>query len=555
MKKFLCLILCMMMLIPALPSSYAAEKAFTDVRADAWYAEAVYWNVERGYFSGTSDTTFSPNGLFTRAQIVTVLGQIAGIAPEDYEEKHIPFDDVEEGKYYTPYIIWAQEKGVVSGKSESEFAPRDPVTRQEICVIFMAFVDYKDLALAEVNPAPVFADGAKISSWAKEAVISAAKAGLITGDNYFNVTPKDNCSRKEAAQIVKRLVESLATATPEEKPMVVAYMNASTQLTFTEFEYIDVINYHPAVVSHYAEPYIHDVYSWRFESIRETMYAQNPDIKVLFTIANNNLQTFERCLYPYENLYAFGDALLSKVKQYGFDGIDIDYEFPTTTSLQANFVMLMKYLREGLDAMGKENGKDYYLTMAVPGGAWAFSLFDMKSLAEVVDWFNIMNYDIYCNRGYALHHTPPYNNTLEGMQGASVADDIALYTSQGISKDKIVPGLGMYSRRWHGVEAGDNTALPGLNMPGQVDTSNIHYSELIYLYVNRNGYTRYWDDAAKAPYLYNAQEKIFISYDDLESVSYKADLVTENDCRGVMVFDYCTCDGVGFFEALDDMLD
>lgn len=551
-KKILCFILCTLMLIPALPAS-AASTRFTDVSSSSWYADAVLWNVEKGYFAGTSATTFSPNGDFTRAQIVTVIAQIDGVDSFDYSNGSV-FDDVKEGKYYTPYVNWAYEKGIVSGRSDTEFVPGDPITRQEICVILMSYLGYKGLSLTEVNASPSFKDEADISSWAERSVIRAAKAGLIAGDDKGNVNPRDNCRRKEAAQIVRNLVESLENASLDAKPMVVAYMNASQGLSMTEFKYIDVINYHPATVSVSSAPFITDNYSSGYYSRRLIMEEQNPDIKVLFTVANNNLQVFEACLYPYNKLYAFGDALLSRVKDYGFDGIDIDYEFPTSTSLQPNFVMLMKYLREELDAYSEVTGKEYYLTMAVPAGSWAFQLFDMVSLAEYVDWFNIMNYDIYSNWAYAHHHTPPYNNTFPGMQGASVADDIALYTSYGISKDKIVPGLGMYSRRWSGVDAGDNEELPGLNMPGTIDSSNIHYSDLLYNYINKNGFVRYWDDAAKAPYLYNAETKVFISYDDLESVGYKAELVSDADCRGVMVFDYCTCDGIGFFEALDGML-
>jgi len=188
--------------------------------------------------------------------------------------------------------------------------------------------------------------------------------------------------------------------------------------------------------------------------------------------------------------------------------------------------------------------------MAVPGGSWAFSLFDMSSLAEHVDYFNIMNYDLYINNSCTHHHTPPYNNTLSGAVGGSVDADIQLYLSRGIPAEKIVPGCGMYALRWKDVPATNN----GLYQTGTRDNTNIHYTELKNSYVNKNGYVRYWDPVAQAPYLYNASEKMFISYDDEQSVEIKCKLVSEAGVRGIMVFDYITTDGIGLFDNMREWL-
>ncbi|MBR5515855.1 MAG: hypothetical protein IKU52_06605 [Clostridia bacterium] len=340
--------------------------------------------------------------------------------------------------------------------------------------------------------------------------------------------------------------------------IVVAYYNASVSPADYEFENIDVINFHPASVKADApsNPASGEIVSHGFTpvlaSTRKIAEEQNPDIKFLFTVANANLTTFESWFGSKTYASKLAAEMTKIIKDNGFDGFDIDYEFPSGSSTyKTNFVYFMKCMRENLDALSSETGKEYFLSMAVPGGSWAFSLFDISSLSEHVDYFNIMNYDLYINNAKTHHHTPPYNNSLAGAVGGSVNADIQLYLSRGIPAEKIVPGCGMYSIRWKDVASTNN----GLYQTGTRDYTNIHYTEIKNSYVNKNGYVRYWDENAQAPYLYNASEKIFISYDDEQSVEVKCKLVSEAGVRGLMVFDYCTTDGIGLFDNMREWLD
>ncbi|MBR5515203.1 MAG: InlB B-repeat-containing protein, partial [Clostridia bacterium] len=131
-------------------------------------------------------------------------------------------------------------------------------------------------------------------------------------------------------------------------------------------------------------------------------------------------------------------------------------------------------------------------------------------------------------------HVPP---------GGSVWGDIELYKSLGVPESKIVSGIGAYSRRFLWVANRNN----GLFQPGTCDESNLHYDLLVSNYINKNGYTRYWDDTAKAPYLFNPSNGEFITYDDPQSIKYKCELAVNKGIRGLMVFDYVTCDGAGLF--------
>lgn len=341
--------------------------------------------------------------------------------------------------------------------------------------------------------------------------------------------------------------------------LIVAYFNSNVGISAYEFTNIDVINYHPATINVNAtsNPSLGSIVTHnntaRYQSFRNISVKQNPDIKFLFTVANNNLSVFESWFYNQTYAAKLAQEMTIIIETYGYDGLDIDYEFPSgAQNLKDNFVYFMKCMRENLDNLGASNGKEYYLSMAVPGTQWTFSLFDMPALAQYVDYFNMMNYDLYIQHQTTHHHTPTYDNDAStGFVGGSVYSDIQLYLNNGIPASKIVPGCGLYALRYTGVPNTNN----GLYQPGTRDNTNLHYTELKYGYVNKNGFVRYWDEKAQAPYLYNANTRTFITYDDEQSVEAKCKVVAEQGVRGIMVFDYCTTDGIGLFDNMRVWLD
>lgn len=340
--------------------------------------------------------------------------------------------------------------------------------------------------------------------------------------------------------------------------LIVAYFNASVPLNAYEFHNIDVINFHPAHIEQSA-PGSGNVFSHPYTSklaqYKSIAREQNPDIKFLFTVANGNLNVFESWFANKTMAEKLADEVINVVNTYDYDGFDVDYEFPTgDVSKKANFVHFMKTLKEKFTELGKVTGKEYVLSMAVPGTQWTFSLFNMNDLAEHVSYFNMMNYDLYIgeNGKYTTHHhTPAYDN-YNGLSGGSVYGDIQLYLQNGIPADKIVAGCGLYSLRWTGVEDG---GTHGLYQGGTLDYTNLHYTQIKYSFVNKGGYVRYWDEKAGAPYLYNAAQKVFISYDDEQSVELKCKITAEQGIKGIMVFDYVTCDGLGLFDSMRGWLD
>lgn len=341
--------------------------------------------------------------------------------------------------------------------------------------------------------------------------------------------------------------------------LIVAYYNASVAITSYEFHNIDVINFHPATIKSSASsnPASGDIithnYTSRYASTKAIALEQNPDIKFLFTVANNNLSVFESWFYNATYAERLADEMLYIIEAHGFDGLDIDYEFPSGPNyLKVNFVHFMKTMRQGLDALSAKTGKEYFLTMAVPGTQWTFSLFDMNALAEYVTYFNMMNYDLYIQHGTTHHHTPSYDNDAStGFVGGSVYSDIQLYLDRGIPASKIVAGCGMYALEYKNVPNINN----GLYQTGVRQNTNVHYTTLKYGYENKGGYVKYWDEKAGASYLYNANTQTFFTYDDERSVELKCKIVAEEGVRGIMVFDYCCTDGIGLFDNMRSWLD
>ncbi len=385
------------------------------------------------------------------------------------------------------------------------------------------------------------------------------EAAIPTTDHSYGDWVDVSASlRERECRICGAVEQEEVTTDKKSDQIIVAYFNASVPIAAYEFHNIDVINFHPAHIEQSApgsgNVFSHP-YTGKLDQYRSIAREQNPDIKFLFTVANGNLGVFESWFYNTAMAERLADEVIDVVKTYDYDGFDVDYEFPTgAANTKANFVHFMKALKEKFAVLGEETGKEYIISMAVPGTQWTFDLFDMKGLSEHVSYFNMMNYDLYIgeNGKYtAHHHTPAYDN-YNGLSGGSVYSDIQLYLQNGIPADKIVAGCGLYAHRWNGVEDG---GTHGLYQSGTLDYSNIHYTDLKYGYENKGGYVKYWDEKAGAPYLYNAAQKVFISYDDEQSVELKCKITAEEGIRGIMVFDYCTTDGIGLFDNMRVWLD
>ncbi|WP_312612122.1 S-layer homology domain-containing protein [Oscillibacter sp.] len=178
--------------------------AFTDI-AGHWAKEDIEFAASRGLFSGTSETKFSPNTAMTRGMFVTALGRLANADVSDYAKSS--FNDVKDDAYYMGYIEWASKNNIVNGVGNGRFAPDQSITREQMAVIMTGYAKTIGYTPPKVHIENIFADNAKISTYAKEAVKQMQMAGVISGKNGNLFDPQGTATRAEASAVLRRFVE------------------------------------------------------------------------------------------------------------------------------------------------------------------------------------------------------------------------------------------------------------------------------------------------------------------------------------------------------------
>lgn len=217
------LILCLGLSVTA--SAAEADTGFSDVAADAWYAEAAVYCRDNGLMNGTTATTFSPNATMTRAQLCAVLYRMAG-SPEMTGRD--AFADTPDGAWYEDAVLWAVRNRIMSGYTASTFGPHDPITREQLAAILWR---YAGSPAAEAGEA--YADEASIASWAVTAVDWARTCGFINGMSDGSFRPDGRATQAQVAAILMRY-DQARTEEPSPEPapqegtdVLVAYFSAT----------------------------------------------------------------------------------------------------------------------------------------------------------------------------------------------------------------------------------------------------------------------------------------------------------------------------------------
>ncbi len=183
------------------------ELPFTDVANTSWYYTAVSEVYTSGLMSGTSDTTFSPNGTTTRAMIVTMLYRMAG---EPEGTAAASFSDVAEGKYYSDAVAWASANGVVTGYEDGTFAPNQAITREQLAVILYRYAQFMKEDTTAAAALDQFSDAASVGGYAADAMSWAVAEGIVSGMTDGTLSPKTGASRAQVAMMLVRFGDSIA---------------------------------------------------------------------------------------------------------------------------------------------------------------------------------------------------------------------------------------------------------------------------------------------------------------------------------------------------------
>lgn len=181
---------------------------FSDVPADAWYAEAVQYVYENGLMTGTSDTTFSPDLTTSRSMIATILWRMAGSPVVNYA---MDFADVSADQWYAEAVRWASSEGIVGGYGNGSFGTGDPITREQFAVMLYRFAQKQgyDVSVGENTNILSYTDVSSVSEYAIPAMQWAVGSGVITGMGD-TLAPQGETTRAQAAMMLMRFCEQYA---------------------------------------------------------------------------------------------------------------------------------------------------------------------------------------------------------------------------------------------------------------------------------------------------------------------------------------------------------
>lgn len=186
----------------------SAELPFTDVPKDAWYADVVDYVYNKGLMTGVSDTLFAPETSSSRAMIVSILHRLEGNPDvEVSQDRH--FTDVTADAWYAEPVYWAYTNGIVGGISDTLFAPDQTITREQFAVMLHNYAIYKGLDTTATSDLSSYSDADKISPYAKEAMEWANAKGLINGMTDDTLVPQGLTTRAQTAAILARFCETV----------------------------------------------------------------------------------------------------------------------------------------------------------------------------------------------------------------------------------------------------------------------------------------------------------------------------------------------------------
>lgn len=187
-----------------------SDTGFADVDADAWYADSITYCADAGIMNGTGGDLFSPNTAMTRAMFVSTLYRAEGSPAASTAQQ---FTDVSADAWYADAVAWAQENGIMSGYSATQFAPNETVTREQMASIF-----WRNAGSPSGAAALSFADTDEIAAYAQDAVAWAREAGILSGKDGNRFDPKGAASRAEVASTLYRWMNAADEDTTEETP-------------------------------------------------------------------------------------------------------------------------------------------------------------------------------------------------------------------------------------------------------------------------------------------------------------------------------------------------
>ena len=293
----------------------------------------------------------------------------------------------------------------------------------------------------------------------------------------------------------------------EPNTVVAAYIVHDSDV-MPDLSWVTQINYAFGLIDQNTFDRINILNEPRFEQIA-ALKKTNPDIKILLSLGGWGAGGFSEMAADSIKRKAFALDCKRIVDEYCIDGIDVDWEYPSSdeAGISAtpgdidNFTLLLKDIREAI-------GNDKMLTIATIADAMYV---DFPAVIDYLDMVNIMAYDI---ARPPYHHSPLYRSSRAGR--ITTEEAVNAHIKAGVPVEKLVLGIPLYG---HGIDS-----LPDYT----------YYADILKL----ENYNFHWDDTAKVPYMTDSNGKFVLCYEDTNSVKIKCDYIKENQLRGIMYWEY-----------------
>lgn len=311
-------------------------------------------------------------------------------------------------------------------------------------------------------------------------------------------------------------------------------------------------------------------------NILQTMKKQYPDVDLLISVGGwAGSRGFYTMLDTDAGINTFADSCVDFIRTYGFDGVDIDFEYPSSTSQSGNpddfdlseprraklnerYNLLMKTLREKLDAASKADGENYLLTAAVTASSWVLGGVSSNEYAENLDFLSVMSYDFHGGwnefvENLANIYPDPADKETTAMLMPVLNMDWAYRYYRGVlPSEKILMGIPYYTRGWENVQGGTN-GLHGTSKTPASGKYNIWGDDLdgdgvlepaganplwhgLNLMDQDPNVKEYWDDIGKVPHLWNDKDKTFLSFENEKSIDERVKYIEDKNLGGALIW-------------------
>lgn len=258
-------------------------------------------------------------------------------------------------------------------------------------------------------------------------------------------------------------------------------------------------------------------------------------MKVLLSIGGwSYSEKFPPAVDTDEKRQRFASSAVELVRDWGLDGIDIDWEYPTNSAEANNFVQLLKACRTAFDNYAEKSAPGYHflITVAASAGPTHYNTMDLPGMAPLVDMWNLMAYDYAGKWDSTSGHQANLFADTANPASTKFSTDKAIddYIALGVPANKISLGLPLYGRSFEGT-TGLGKPYSGIG-GGPIEDGIWPYKDL-----PKAGAVEKYDDVAKASYSYDPATKELVSYDTVRSAKAKADYLLKKGLGGAVFWE------------------